>query len=165
MVYLEPGRQRFEYQDGRKPAVFDWTAGEVKWSPAEGMHSPEVISDEPFNIIEVVLKKRGTGKTASSSLDPVAIDPAHYKVEFQNDQVRVLRVKIGAHQKTPMHEHPLNRVTVFLTDQSFRSKTPDGKIEPVDHKAGEVAWGTPLTHEEENVGDRAFEAVVIEVKN
>jgi hypothetical protein len=27
MVYLQSGRQRFEYQDGRPPAVFDWKAG------------------------------------------------------------------------------------------------------------------------------------------
>src|SRR6202011_4863791 len=59
MIYLQSGRQRFEYQDGRKPAVFDWTAGQVKWSPADGMHSPEVIDDAPFNIIEVELKKPG----------------------------------------------------------------------------------------------------------
>ena len=42
MIYLQPGRQRFEYQDGRKPAEFEYKAGEVKWSPPEGMHSPEV---------------------------------------------------------------------------------------------------------------------------
>jgi hypothetical protein len=30
MIYLQPGRQRFEYQDGRPSEVFDWKAGEVK---------------------------------------------------------------------------------------------------------------------------------------
>ena len=165
MVYLQPGRQRFEYQDGRTPAVFEWTAGEVQWSPSDGMHSPEVIGDEPFNIIEVQLKKADGGETTPSALDPLTIDPTHYKLEFQNDQVRVLRVRIGAHEKTPMHEHALNRVTVFLTDQSFRSKTPDGKVESVHHKAGEVTWGTPLKHEEENLSDHSFEAVLVEVRN
>jgi hypothetical protein len=164
MIYLQPGRQRFEYQDGRKPAVFDWTAGEVKWSAPEGMHAPEVIGDTPFNIIEVELKKSGTGKAIASSLDPVKIDPKHYKVEFENDQVRVVRVKIGAHEKTPMHEHALNRVTVFLTDQTFRVTTLDGKVESVQHKGGDAVWGTPLTHQEENLSDAPFEAVVVEVK-
>ena len=103
MVYLQDGQQRFEYQDGRKPEVFDWTAGQVKWSPANGMHSPEVTGDAPFNIVEVELKKPGSGKAISSSLDPVKIDPKHYKVEFENDQVRVLRVKIGAHETAPMN--------------------------------------------------------------
>ena len=31
MIYLQPGRQKFEYQDGRKPAVFDFKAGQVVW--------------------------------------------------------------------------------------------------------------------------------------
>ena len=61
MVYLQDGSQRFEYQDGRQPRVFDWKAGQVVWSPSEGMHSPEVVSDSPFNIIEMELKKPGAG--------------------------------------------------------------------------------------------------------
>jgi hypothetical protein len=48
MVYLQAGRQRFEYQDGRKPAVFDWKAGQVVWSAPDGIHSPEIVSDEPI---------------------------------------------------------------------------------------------------------------------
>jgi len=164
MIYLQPGRQRFEYQDGRSPAVFDWAAGQVQWSPADGMHSPEAISDTPFNIIEVELKKPGTGRAIDSSLDPVKIDPKHYKVEFENDQVRVLRAKIGPHESTPLHEHSLNRVTVFLTDQSFRV-TADGKVESVQHKAGDTVWGTPLTHKEENLSDKPFEVVVVELKS
>ena len=55
MIYLQPGRQRFEYQDGRKPAVFDFKAGQVVWSPPTGMHLGEVM-DHDFNIIEVELK-------------------------------------------------------------------------------------------------------------
>src|SRR5258708_34690995 len=56
MVYLQSGKQRFEYQDGRKPETFDWKAGQVVWSPASGMHAPEVVGDDPFNIAEVELK-------------------------------------------------------------------------------------------------------------
>ena len=43
MVYLQPSRQRFEYQDGRKPETFDFTQGEVKWSLADGMHAGQVL--------------------------------------------------------------------------------------------------------------------------
>ena len=75
MVYLQAGSQRVEYQDGRKPAVVEYKAGEVKWSPPEVMHSPEVISDQPFNTVEVELKKPGIGKQITNKLDPVKIDP------------------------------------------------------------------------------------------
>src|ERR1700733_8256824 len=100
MVYIQSGRQRFEYQDGRTPQVFDWKAGQVVWSPSEGMHSPEVVSDDAFNIIELELKKPGAGKVASSPRDVLKVDGKHYKLEFENDQVRVLRMKLGAHQST-----------------------------------------------------------------
>jgi quercetin dioxygenase-like cupin family protein len=165
MIYLQPGRQRFEYQDGRQPRVFDWKEGEVKWSPAEGMHSAEVIGDDPFNIVEIELKSSGTEKAIGGDLDPVKIDPKHYKVEFENSQVRVLRAKIEPHGTTPMHEHAVNRVTVFLTDQEFRVTDPRGKVNVVKHKAGDAAWGTPITHREENLNDKAFEVIAVEIKD
>ena len=33
--------------------------------------------------------------TSASAQDPVKVDPKHYKVEFENDQVRVLRIHYG----------------------------------------------------------------------
>ena len=145
MIYLQAGSQRFEYQDGRKPAVFEYKAGEVKWSPAEGMHAPEALGDLPFNIIEVELKKPGSDKTISTKLDPAKLDSKHVKVEFENDQVRVLRAHLGPHESLPMHEHTQNRVSVFLTDQNILSTGPDGKTQTTQHKAGEAIWGTPLS--------------------
>lgn len=165
LIYLQPGQQRFEYQNGRPPEVFNWQAGQVKWSPANGMHSPEVISDDPFDIVEIELKRPGAGKTITSNLDPVKTDPKHYKLEFENPQVRVLRVKIEAHGTAPMHEHSLNRVTVFLTDQNFRVKDSHGEMKIMTHKAGDAVWGTPTTHTEENLSNDPFEVVAIELKS
>jgi hypothetical protein len=47
--------------------------------------------------------------------DPVKVAPKHYKVEFENEQVRVLRVHLGPKESMPMHEHP-PAVLTFLTD-------------------------------------------------
>jgi quercetin dioxygenase-like cupin family protein len=163
MVYLQSGRQRFEYQDGRKPAVFDWKAGQVVWSPPSGMHSPEVL-DHDFDIIEIELKTPGTDKPISGNLDPLKVDPGHYKLEFENPQVRVLRVRIPAHGVAPMHAHSTDRVTVFLTDQNFQTKDSTGKVATVEHKAGDVAWGPPIEHSEKNLSDQPFEAVSVEIK-
>jgi quercetin dioxygenase-like cupin family protein len=165
MIYLQPGRQRFEYQDGRQPEVFDWKAGEVKWSEADGMHSPEVVSSDAFNIIEIELKKPGTGRAITSTRDPIKIDPKHYKVEFENAQVRVLRVNIEAHGTVPMHQHSLNRITVFLTDQDFRITDSHGNVETMKHRAGAAVWGIPTIHAEENLSDHPFEVLAIELKS
>lgn len=164
MIYLQSGRQRFEHQDGTQPNVSVWKAGEVEWNQADGMHSAEVISDDPFNIIEIELKSPGTGKSITGNPDPVKKDPKHYKVEFENAQVRVLRAKIEAHGIAPLHQHSLNRVTVFLTDQVFRVTDSQGKASIVKHRAGEAIWGTPITHTEENLSDQPFEVIAVELK-
>jgi quercetin dioxygenase-like cupin family protein len=163
MIYLNAGRQDFDYEG--KKSVLNFKAGDVKWSPAGGMHIAEVTSADPVNIIEVELKKAASGaKSPTSDLDPVKIDKKHYKVLLDNDQVRVLRVKIGSHESTPLHEHSMNRVVAYLSDQNFRVTT-DGKADAVKHKAGEASWGTPTKHTEENLNDKPFEAVVVELKN
>jgi hypothetical protein len=43
--------------------------------------------------------------------------------------------------------------------------TSDGKVDTVQHKAGEAAWGTPVKHKEENLSDNAFEVIAIEIKS
>ncbi len=164
MIYLQPGRQEIISQDGAK-TVLNFKAGEVKWSPVSGMHTAEVVSNAPVTIIELEIKKEGNGKTADSRLDPLKVDPQDYKLEFENSQVRVVRVRMAAHHQVPLHEHSLNRVVVYLTDQNTRTTTQDGKVETVQHKAGEASWGGPVTHKEENLLDGPFEVVVVEFKS
>jgi mannose-6-phosphate isomerase-like protein (cupin superfamily) len=152
MVYLQDGQQRFEYQDGRAPKVFNWKAGQVVWSPPEGMHSPEVVGPEPFNIVEIELKKPGGGKLAVGARDAVKLDAKHFKVELENDQVRVLRLKLAAHQATPMVDFPRNIVAVYLTDQDW-----------ANHKAGDAEWQAPGPRKLENAGDKPLEMILVEV--
>jgi uncharacterized RmlC-like cupin family protein len=165
MVYLTAGRQDFVTADG-KNSTLTFKAGDVKWSPASGMHTSEIVSDENVTIVEVEVKKPGDpAKKVTTALDPPTIDPKHYKVEFENSQVRVVRVKFPAHQGAPMHEHQLNRVVIYLTDQNTRMTTPDGKVDMSAHKAGEASWGGPTTHKEDNLMDGPFEAIVVELKD
>jgi hypothetical protein len=163
MVYLQSARQRFAYQDGRQPETFDFKAGEVKWSLADGMHAGQVL-DHDFNIIEIELKTSGTKQAITGKLDPLKVDPRHYTLEFENPQVRVLRLRIEPHGKTKTHAYATDRAIVFLTDQQFRVKDSSGKVDTVEHKAGDAVWETPTTQAEENVSDKPFEAVITEVK-
>jgi uncharacterized RmlC-like cupin family protein len=163
MIYRQAGTQDFKFQDGRS-STLKWRAGEVKWSPAGGMHIAELTSAEPVNIIEIELKKKGAGRTADSPLDPLKIDPKHYKLEFENDQVRVFRVIVGPHAASPMHEHTLKRVVTYLTDANVRVTGADGKVETQHHEVGDVVWGEHAKHSEQNLGDKPFEVVVTELK-
>jgi quercetin dioxygenase-like cupin family protein len=96
--------------------------------------------------------------------DPVKVDAKHYKVEFENDQVRVLRIHYAAGEKSVMHEHP-GSVAVFLTDHHVKFTYPDGKSEEVTAKAGQARWTPSGPHLPENIGDKPFELVLVELKS
>ena len=78
MIYLQPGKQTIDYQDGKK-AVLSWVAGEAKWSPASGMHIAEITSDQLVTIVEVELKNAGSigqgwlSRTRSAESRPQAL--------------------------------------------------------------------------------------------
>lgn len=95
--------------------------------------------------------------------DAVKVDPAHYKVETENAQVRVLRVHYGPHEKSVLHSHPAS-VVVYLTDGKIKFTGADGKSQELSGKAGETAYSAPQVHNPENIGETAFEAIVIELK-
>src|ERR1700682_2264428 len=75
----------------------------------------------------------------ATAQDPIKVDAKHYKVEFENDKVRVLRITYGAHEKSVMHHPPAN-VAVFLTDGQSRFTMPDGKTPDAPVKTGSVQW-------------------------
>ena len=95
--------------------------------------------------------------------DPTVLDSTHYKVEFENDDVRVLRITYGAGEKSVMHEHPAN-VAIFLTDGSAQFTMPDGTTVDSDVKAGETLYGPGETHLPENTSDAPFELILVELK-
>jgi quercetin dioxygenase-like cupin family protein len=96
--------------------------------------------------------------------DAVTVDPKHYKVEMENDQVRVLRIHYGAGEKSVMHSHPAS-VAVFLTDGKVKFTLPDGKSQEAAAKAGEVQWEAAGPHLPENVGTKPFDLILVELKS
>ena len=103
--------------------------------------------------------------TASLALaqDPVKVDPQHYKVIFENDQVRVLRIHYGPHEKSVMHVHP-DAVVVYETDARMKMSTPDGKSVETEGKAHGSQWTPAGSHLPENLSDKAVDAVLVELK-
>jgi quercetin dioxygenase-like cupin family protein len=95
--------------------------------------------------------------------DPVKADATHTKVEFENDQVRVLRFHLGPHEKSPMHEHP-ERVFVFLTNAHTRVTLEDGKTEERGGNAGEVHHRSAERHAVENLNAQDYESIIVELK-
>jgi len=99
----------------------------------------------------------------SFAQDAAKVDPAHYKVIFNNSQVRILDVRLKPSEKTPMHSHP-NLVVYPLTGGTIKSTLADGKTTSATIKAGHVVWHNAQTHSSENVGKAEIHALGIELK-
>lgn len=99
----------------------------------------------------------------AAAQDPVKVDPAHHKVEFENDQVRVLRVTLAPGEKTPSHDHPAG-VAVFVNDSKNRVTPTGAKTDATPRKAGDVIELKAVNHVVENGGTTTSEVIVIELK-
>lgn len=102
--------------------------------------------------------------TPAAAQDPAAINPKIVKVEFENDTVRVLRVRFDPHERLEMRSHP-SQLAVQLTEGTLRISTPDGKSRTDSpHNAGEFFWLEPAMHAMENLGNAPLELIEVEMK-
>jgi quercetin dioxygenase-like cupin family protein len=98
-----------------------------------------------------------------SAQDAAKVDPKHYTVLSENDEVRILRAHYGPHEKSVMHSHPAG-VAVFLTDVKGKFTFSDGKTEMMTRKAGDALYTPSVTHLPENLSDKDMNVIVIEFK-
>jgi hypothetical protein len=96
--------------------------------------------------------------------DAVTADPNHYSVSFENELVRLLRVKYGPGEKSIMHRHSAS-CAVFLTDQTFNFTLPDGTTEPATVPAGALGCSDANVHLPDNITRQAAEFIMIEFKD
>jgi quercetin dioxygenase-like cupin family protein len=95
--------------------------------------------------------------------DATKVDAKHYKVEFENSRVRVLRVKYGPHEKSVMHRHP-DAIAIFQRDGKVKFTFPGGKTEEREMTAGQVIFTPAVTHLPENMTDGEMEVILVELK-
>jgi len=87
-----------------------------------------------------------------------------YGLLLENDQVRVMEVRLNPGQKAPMHDHPNDHVVYVMKDATFNLSFPDGKNAEIELKSGNVLWLEAGPHETENIGKTAGHNLVIELK-
>ena len=107
----------------------------------------------------------GTVLLASSvfAQDATKVEPKHYHVAFENEHVRVVDMHYGPREKSGMHDHPAG-VAVYITAGHFRFTDENGKIMEAEAKAGEARWFPAFKHKVENLSDKPFDGVYIEIK-
>ena len=97
------------------------------------------------------------------NLDPLVVDPQHYQLEFENQYVRIIRCKIPPRDRVKMHHHPVGSVVVLITDQNLKQTEADGRVGEAHRKAGVAFWADPVTHMGENISDKPYEYVRIDI--
>src|SRR6267378_5544042 len=100
---------------------------------------------------------------AALAQDATKVDARHYKVEFQNSRVRIVRAHYGPHEKSVMHSHP-DLVAIFQTDGRVKFTYPGGKTEERETKAGTALFTPAVTHLPENLTDGNMEVILVELK-
>lgn len=150
LIYMDEGRMtRKEGTD--ESSTIDFKRGDVLWRPASSAYVAENVSDHPIRILEIDLKGAPAGPAPGTPLDPAAVDPRHYKVEFENEYVRVLRVHFGPNERGENHEHILNRVVFYLNDQPNAT-------------ADDVRMSGAATHVEVNDSAQPADRIAVEIK-
>ena len=149
LIYLDDGVMT--RKEGDQSTTIEFHRGDVRWRPASGAYVAENISDHPIRILEIDLKGPPSGTSAVTALDPAVVDRRHYKVELENEHVRVLRVHYEARDKGETHEHILNRIVVYLNDQPGA-------------KADDVRMAGAATHAEENASAQPADRIAVELK-
>jgi len=106
-----------------------------------------------------------------SAQDPAKVAPQAYKLDFENDWVKVLRVHYAAKEKIPEHDHPATAAAyVYLNDSGpVIFKHVGLSYGPVTRSAVKarsfrVWYAVKETHEVENTGDTPSDSVRIEFK-
>jgi hypothetical protein len=103
--------------------------------------------------------------------DPLTILPGSYRLDFENEWVRVVHVRYEAHAKLPAHDHPkLPTAFVYLNDSGPVLFKHIGLSYGVIGRPATVAGAVRLAravqevHEVENPGDSPSEFLRVELK-
>lgn len=100
---------------------------------------------------------------AALAQDAVKVDPKHYKVITENAEVRVLRIHYGPHETSVRHSHP-DAVVTYLNDGHIKMLLGNGRTIMSDGKAGDAQFTPAGVHTPTNMGDKPFDAILVELK-
>ena len=106
----------------------------------------------------------------ASAQNPYTTAPKNYRLEFENESVRVSRAMFAPGDRLPVHDHPGNpTVFVYLTDGGpirFTHVEPAFTVERPAVKEGAIRYhtGAKETHIVEYMGDAPSEYLRIELK-
>jgi hypothetical protein len=104
-----------------------------------------VTSHKLISLIPLLLLAAVVGAAVPTPLDPVRVAPHIYELEFENEQVRVIRQTIRNGETQPLHAHP-DRLLVYLQTCAWLEDDGQGGERMQSFEYGAVAWADAETH-------------------
>ena len=113
----------------------------------------------------------GINGTSAHAQEASVAAPANYRVELENEYVKVTRASFLPHAKVPVHLHPTHpTVYVYLTDggpMRFVHITPSYTVDRAPVRTGGIRYNRNWhdeTHVIEYLGDQPTEYLRVEMK-
>jgi beta-alanine degradation protein BauB len=128
-------------------AVFALGAYGQRPFPPDNLFPPEIVPSEVF-----------------ARHDPLKIDPKHYRLDYENEHVRAIRLTLKADEAVPMHDD-VDALAVCIQECHLRFTWPNGHIQDVHMESGETRWLYGDTHSTRNLNTNPMEMLFIEVKS
>jgi hypothetical protein len=104
-------------------------------------------------------------------LDALAAAPAHHRLLFENEAVRVIETMIPPGETAPLHTHRWPGTLHLITWSEIVRRDASGAIlmdsrtSGIKRVEGAITWSPALPpHTLENVGETTFRAITTELK-
>jgi len=162
-VSVPAGQDTAEYTPAALPLIrIDLESRRTRY--VDGSSRQELARPSSKSAREIWVELKAVPPAKALTLDAVRVDPARYKVDFENDKVRVVRLGFDPREKGVMVEHP-PRVLATLSDVSVKLVFQDGRREERSAPTGVAAWLEGETLQTENASDQPLEVVLVEPKS
>ncbi len=164
-IFLHDQPVTMESPDGEVTEAQAADVGTVNCTEGE-VHLPTNTGDGEHELILVEFEEGGMAASDEMPDAPHALtaDPDHYSVEFENEAVRLVRVRYGPGETSVMHHHPAY-CAVNIQAQPVTFELPDGSVE--DAPGGELGTLNCVDaqmHSPTNNGEGDLDAILIEFK-
>ena len=118
------------------------------------------ICSAPSTSAEQAVSKRTTDL---NNTDALGVDSKHFHFQFENRQIRVLRLTLRGNEFVPMHSSP-DALLVCVNGCHIRLNRPDKRIHDIHMDEGETRWVRSCLRSEKNLSDKPVEIVIVEFK-
>ena len=162
-VSIPAGQAPADYTPAALPLIrIDLESRKTRYVDDSTRHELARPSSKFVRELWVELKAAPPAKALT--LDAVRVDPSRYKIDFENDKVRVVRLGFAPRERGVMVEHP-PRVLATLSDVSVKLVFQDGRTDERGAPAGVAAWLEGETLQTENAADQPLEVILVEPKS